>query len=99
MRHTLCNISRKNHIPLTKSVSSNGNLRVRSGAYQVLLVTVNDMIASIFLLFFAFGITLASLMYGGGGVFPVLVALSAITIVTRLLGQAIKRRAPQPILG
>ena len=57
------------------------------------------MIASIFLLFFAFGITLASLMYGVGGVFPVLVALSAVTIVARLFAQAIKRRVPQPVLG
>ena len=57
------------------------------------------MIASIFLLFLAFGITLASLLYGVGGIFPVLVALSAITIVARLLSQMVTRRAPQPYTG
>ena len=61
--------------------------------------TVIDMSASIFLLFFAFGITLASLLYGVGGIFPVLVALSAITIVTRLLSQMVTRRAPEPFTG
>lgn len=59
------------------------------------MCTVTDMIASIFLLFFAFGITLASLLYGVGGIFPVLVALSAITIVARLFVNAIQRRAPE----
>ena len=61
--------------------------------------TVNHMIASIFLLFLAFGITLASLLYGVGGIFPVLVALSAITIVARLLSQMISRRVPHPASG
>ncbi len=61
--------------------------------------TVNIMIASIFLLFLAFGITLASLLYGVGGVFPVLVALSAITIVARLLSRMVTRRVPEPIVS
>ena len=61
--------------------------------------TVIDMIASIFLLFFAFGITLASLLYGVGGIFSVLVALSAITIVARLLGNMVASRAPETFTG
>ena len=60
---------------------------------------VSIMVASIFLLFFAFGIALACLMYGVGGILPVLVAISALIIVVRLLSQMLKRRAPEPFTG
>ena len=45
------------------------------------------MITSIFLLFVAFGVTLAALIYGLGGIFPILVALSIMVIVIRMISQ------------
>ena len=45
------------------------------------------MITNIFLLFVAFGISIASILSGFGGIFPILVALSAVAIAIRLLSQ------------
>ncbi len=39
------------------------------------------MIASLFLLFVAAGITIASMVYGLGGLFPLLAALSTIALL------------------
>ena len=54
---------------------------------------VKSMITSIFLLFVATGIMLASLIYGVGGIFPVLVGLSLVVLMGRLLVQ----REPEPV--
>jgi len=45
------------------------------------------MITNIFLLFVAFGISIASILSGFGGIFPILVALSAVAVAVRLLSQ------------
>ncbi|MDA8585781.1 hypothetical protein N9L47_05845 [Rhodobacteraceae bacterium] len=45
------------------------------------------MITSVFLLFFAFGIALAAIFYGFGGIFPVLVALSVTAVAVKLIAQ------------
>lgn len=45
------------------------------------------MIASIFLLFVAFGISLAALIYGFGGIFPFLVGLSVLAVVVRMASE------------
>ena len=50
------------------------------------------MIASIFLLFVAFGITLAALLYGFGGIFPVLAALSILAVALRMGAELRKGR-------
>ena len=60
---------------------------------------VNLMITSIFLLFVATGIMLASLIYGVGGIFPILVALSILVILGRLIGGVLGRRAPEAFTG
>ena len=53
------------------------------------------MITSIFLLFVATGIMLASLIYGVGGIFPILVGLSLVVLLGRILGGLLARRAPE----
>ena len=45
------------------------------------------MITNIFLLFVAFGISIASILSGFGGIFPILVALSAVAVAIRLLSR------------
>lgn len=45
------------------------------------------MITNIFLLFVAFGISIASILSGFGGIFPILVALSAVAVTIRLFSQ------------
>lgn len=60
---------------------------------------VKPMIASLFLLFVAFGVALASLIYGTGGIFPILVALSLLTIALRLLAGAVSRPDSDPFSG
>ena len=57
------------------------------------------MIASVFLLFVAFGVAIAALMYGVGGIFPILVALSLFTLVLRGLFGAFQRRGEDVISG
>ena len=56
---------------------------------------VKYMITSIFLLFVATGIMLASLIYGVGGIFPILVGLSLVVLLGRILGGLLARRAPE----
>ena len=51
------------------------------------------MIASLFLIFVAFGVALASLLYGVGGIFPILVALSLATVFLRLVFRPADRPA------
>ena len=46
------------------------------------------MITNIFLLFVAFGISIASIFSGFGGIFPILVALSAVAVAIRLLSHS-----------
>lgn len=48
---------------------------------------VKKMIASIFLLFVAFGFALASVLFGAGGIFPILVALSIVAVAVRMISQ------------
>ncbi len=57
------------------------------------------MIASVFLLFVAFGVAIAALLYGVGGIFPILVALSLFTLVLRGLFGAFQRRGEDAISG
>ena len=57
------------------------------------------MITSIFLLFVATGIMLAALIYGVGGIFPVLVGLSLVVLLGRILGGLLARRAPEGFTG
>jgi hypothetical protein len=45
------------------------------------------MIASLFLAFVACGVALAAMLYGVGGIFPFLIALSILTVVLRLGGR------------
>ncbi len=45
------------------------------------------MITNIFLLFVAFGISIASILSGFGGIFPILVALSAVAVAIKLFSQ------------
>lgn len=51
------------------------------------------MIASLFLIFVALGVAFASLLYGVGGIFPLLVALSLATVFLRVVFGAADRPA------
>ena len=57
------------------------------------------MITSLFLLFVAFGVALASLFYGVGGIFPILVALSLFVVALRLIGGVVLRPDPESLQG
>ena len=50
------------------------------------------MIASMFLTFVAFGVALAAMLYGVGGIFPFLIALSVLTVVLRFGGRQTDRQ-------
>lgn len=53
------------------------------------------MITSVFLLFVAAGISIAFLVYGFGGLFPLMIVLSLAAIVARATVSAVLRRAPE----
>ena len=52
------------------------------------------MIASIFLLFVAAGITIATFVYGVGGLFPLLAALVTIGIFFQCVAMVMRRDEP-----
>ena len=49
------------------------------------------MVVSLFLAFVAFGVALAAMLYGVGGIFPFLIALSLLTVVLRFGGRTADR--------
>ena len=51
------------------------------------------MIASLFLLFVAAGITIASMVYGLGGLFPLLAALSTVTLFFQCVSYVMRRNS------
>ena len=57
------------------------------------------MITSIFLLFVAAGISIASVVYGFGGLLPIMIVVSLATVLMHVMGRAVLRRAPEPAVA
>jgi len=71
-----------------------GPIRVQDGCVAVFTSTrLSSMIASLFLMFVAAGIIIASTVYGFGGIFPLLLIACG---VGALFHTFLKRRAPEP---
>lgn len=51
------------------------------------------MIASLFLLFVAAGITIASMVYGLGGLFPLLAALSTVALFFQCVSYVMRQKS------
>ena len=56
------------------------------------------MVAVIFLLFVATGITIASVIYGFGGLFPLMVSVGVVSLLLFGIGRILRRRAPEPVI-